>query len=32
MSSFITKPTQGKAFINNIRSVAAKNKDMVDNE
>tara|TARA_B110000285_G_C14809301_1_gene461205 strand:+ start:75 stop:698 length:624 start_codon:yes stop_codon:yes gene_type:complete len=32
MSSYITKPTQGKAFVNNIRSVAAKNKDMVDSE
>ena len=32
MSSYITKPTQGKAFFNNIRSVAAKNKDMVDSE
>ena len=32
MSSYITKPSQGKAFINNIRSVAAKNRDMVDQE
>ena len=32
MSSYITKPSQGKAFINNIRTVAAKNKDMIDNE
>ena len=32
MSSYITKPSQGKAFVNNIRSVAAKNKDMVDSE
>ena len=32
MSSYITKPTQGKAFINNIRSVAARNREMVDNE
>ena len=32
MTSYITKPAQGKAFINNIRTVAAKNKDMVDSE
>ena len=32
MTSYITKPSQGKAFINNIRTVAAKNKDMVDQE
>jgi hypothetical protein len=32
MSSYITKPTQGKAFINNIRAVAAKNKELVDSE
>ena len=32
MSSYITKPSQGKAFANNIRSVAAKNKDMMANE
>mmetsp|Transcript_29499 Transcript_29499/g.44831 ORF Transcript_29499/g.44831 Transcript_29499/m.44831 type:complete len:194 (-) Transcript_29499:48-629(-) len=32
MSSYITKPSQGKAFVNNIRSVASKNKDMVDSE
>lgn len=32
MSSYITKPSQGKAFVNNIRSVAAKNMAMVDQE
>ena len=32
MSSYITKPAQGKAFANNIRSIAAKNKDLVDSE
>ena len=32
MSSYITKPSQGKAFINNIRSIAARNREMVDNE
>ena len=32
MSSYLTKPTQGKAFVNNIRSVAAKNKAIVDAE
>ena len=32
MSSYLTKPSQGKAYINNIRAVAAKNKDMVDSE
>ena len=32
MSSYITKPSQGKAFVNNIRQVAARNKDMVDSE
>ena len=32
MSSYITKPSQGKAFINNIRSVAAKNREMIDQE
>ena len=32
MSSYITKPSQGKAFVNNIRSVAAKNREMVDSE
>ena len=32
MSSYITKPSQGKAFVNNIRSVAARNMAMVDQE
>ena len=32
MSSYITKPSQGKAFVNNIRAVAARNMAMVDQE
>ena len=32
MSSYITKPSQGKAYSNNIRSVAAQNKDKIENE
>ena len=32
MSSYLTKPSQGKAFVNNIRTVAAKNMAMVDSE
>ena len=32
MSSYITKPSQGKAFVNNIRAVAARNMAMVDTE
>jgi len=32
MSSYISKPSSGKPFANNIRSISARNKEMIDSE